>query len=547
MCGFGAATPGRLHEYARPASGSFGSLSSRAEVALFFATTENGVHLPLQTTLVSTGELTAQLTKQVWGEKDLQIKLDLIDQTGKKTESIRFVKKTVPSVTIQQGSSTQSSSASQRLNSLEPSSFFSSQTQAFLLNQDGSPNSDTFAKNEQGFQVEIVDPTAPDFSDPANARVTLISTPPNASTSTPPLDKNAYIPLQVIPTDPGRFRSSDSQIVTVTTRIDDGKDPYAAVGSSTAQAFFSPNDGSGTDQTILSQPGGTVKVLYENIKHGIHLEKQEIPVCDPSVQRKAVVHILNVDGSGLQDSAVQALVPEMQKIWAQWCVDIQTDVAHLTPPHTNLVNPHFQGSYVLPPFTYTITTPLPDGTVTTQTKTVTLSSATGDQGMSQDTIDLISQARPQATAMTSDANGEILILIIDHFQGLTTPINGITLTDTRLGQGGVALGPRALPRGYGGVIFLTTNATATGTTPFQMDSKTIAHELAHMILDTAHSDQQGVDQFGAFQCPASTCDKRNLLSGTGGQPDNNLLRRRFTAGQIQRIRNNHSRHLHGVN
>jgi hypothetical protein len=263
-----------------------------------------------------------------------------------------------------------------------------------------------------------------------------------------------------------------------------------------------------------------ITAVYLNRTKEIRIERS-LQVCLPILKRRVYIHLVNLAGSGFSDQEiVDNLLARARDLWAQACVDLvvvpEPDgslVRHVVDPTT--VRPAWGSG---PPFSQRY------------------EDSNGNylfnrSALSPDLKDVLA-ARTPAERRLSAQRGEITVYFIEYFMDPATGqanagVRGLAANDTGYVQALVPDAAALVPEAPENLSALFI-AGSPGDPRLRANGNTLAHELAHVIVDAGDKIHEEAHE-GV-----------NILAGTG-QPDTSVRRKRFNDSQIDALRSSKNR------
>jgi hypothetical protein len=484
--------------------------------ATVFARFDDSEFVPLQTSVTSSTEVEVAIPKEKWAKHRLNA-FHVIETTEGVVVASATAEQQKPTIAFRKSTK-----------GIEPSIFFDpgrKENKGYLVELDSGtelkgnaavrlfrallgmepPQSDSFRNNPQGVQLEVIDPNDPELQD---VSVQLISLDASGGSL------NAF---DVRMLENGNRKKAGSASAAPQPDFDMGFRKIVAVmdqqDNSTA---FSADEGKDTDPTIRASIGGKLEAVYIDKTTGSVLDRVDDTVCTLDLRRKVKLHLVNLEGSGWTEAAIRKAVEEAALIWAQVCVEFEVlSFTSITGAAPNELDP-----LDLKPFQSVLTSP--DGKTTQRINTHMISSD----------VRAVIEKRPFADRLLSARNGEISLYFIRQFFSPTGPptltpcpspsranaapsslITGVAYTYTRHVKDYCAPSPQLEDHENLGLALIAA--------PTQANSRTLAHELAHIIISNDH-----------------VSDAVSVLSESNVVPTS-FFKKRFTTEFVSVIRDNH--------
>jgi hypothetical protein len=479
---------------------------------------------PLATTVISPTELRAQLPRDPWRERTLVVTAVIEQTTGGTQSTVKVIPRASIALIVP--------------DRIMPSTFYEESatgagryllrttTDAARQAYAGTANGDTFKRNQQGFVIEVLDPSRPDLQDPNKAQVRLES-----RLGTAVIDEIPQVKMDDFAGTKLRSTSRGDQMVAVTGGVDDGRvDGHAWPGlppapgdplPSVAARFGSRIDGQPDDPSIETRLGGTLRVTYTNREKGVPTSI-DVPVGRPlSDRRRLPVHAYIVDGSGWTSAEVERILapsaagavggPTAADVWASAGVELElVAVEMIGDPTGTLKRPALANCVPA--------SPVGSGPSLCQPSDEQrdLATARDPAGVAQDVMSVFFVAGLDTEASSGRAVAQ-RSPAIGTLGTATTDIHTVVPRDT----------VRPLSD-FLGLAFVAKSAPrSNGNPPLEPTSRTVAHEIAHVVFSVDPNQQFG----GARDRPPTGLD----VLTAGPVPNTALWKRRFDGPQLRII------------
>jgi len=287
--------------------------------AQVFATIDQNAPLQLQTQVKSDSQLSARLPYEQWLLRFLKVRLKVLTPYGQR-ETSRTVNALTPGLFF-----TEVRSHDQKqLTRIMPGTFYDydyvsgNDNGRYLVDPTtGKATANTFNLDPNSLLVHVREPRS---FDPATMQVALISETADGTflDSIQKYDLKTGQPRGSMALRQAGLQysyESAQRILAVSDAVDDGAVDMAEGGQ------FSPNDGKSNDQTIQTQIGGKLKIVYGG--QGFAALEAKVDVCPASVRLKVPIQVFRVDGIPGSQADIEAKLEEAKKIWAQLCVELE--------------------------------------------------------------------------------------------------------------------------------------------------------------------------------------------------------------------------------